>query len=228
MQNISQVEDKHVQDEMDLRASQETETRNCATALRHMEAFCRGQSASGDIHHRVISDQDRRELAKAKVRWQNMDKKHEDEISVLRGEQTRRMTQRIHRQQLEVQQLEKRQNTELEAIQEHYDGALHTWKMEAERRRERMKEWWHLQVEIWRKDTEGEGVLFEHRLPSPEWSDVDDESAERGRRDTLHELPSISGTAREGENKSASPPARQAKGISTTIALRGSSIVGQS
>ncbi|KAL1301432.1 hypothetical protein AAFC00_005686 [Neodothiora populina] len=155
MLNLSQVEDKHVQDEMDLRATQEAEARNTATALHHMEAFCRGESSSSrERHHRIITEQDVRELAKTRHRAEDMDRKHEGEISVLRGEQTRRMSQRMHRQELEVQQLEKRQQKELDDLEGRKDEAIRALKEDLNEKKEWLMDWWKIKVEIWRKDIE--------------------------------------------------------------------------
>ena len=229
-QNISQVEDKHVQDEMDLRKSQSTESRNTATALRHMEAFCRGQTTSGEPHHRRITEQDRGELAKTKRSAMQMDKRHESEVSVLRGEQSRRMSQRVRRQDVELQQLEQRQIKELEDIDEQYESALRELEDETEKMRERLYDWWQLQVEICRRTLENEtGILIEGALPAITWPDED----YRGyveRRDTLNESPHTRPGA-NGVRKGSSPRPPAAAtgkdmGISTTFALR-SSAVGQ-
>lgn len=228
MLNLSQVEDKHVRDEMDLRACQDTETRNTAIALRHMEAFCRGESASGEQHRRLISDQDRRELAKTIHRADQMDKKHEGEINVLRGEQARRMAQRIHRQELDVHQLENRQRRELEAVQDQYEGALLELKDEVQRMRERLHRWWQLQVEIWRKGLEQEtGTVFDGALPLLEWPDDDDEEFPKARRDTLDDLPVLAGIHRGREAFSAKPPLPSMSkelGLSTTYQVRNSAV----
>lgn len=228
--NISQVEDKHVQDEMHLRAIQDTEVSNTATALRHMEAFCRGERTSGELHNRTVSEQDRGELAKTRQRAEQMHKKHESEINVLRGEQNRRMTMRLQKQEAEIELLEGKQKRELGAIQEQCEGAVNEWEDQIETMKGRMEEWWQLQTEIWRKLLEKEtGIAFHAPLPSVEWPDEDCDDAEDESRDILNELSTREGARRGREGSSPKPPSptmNKEIGISTTFAVRGS-VVGQ-
>lgn len=222
MQSVSRVEDKHVHDEMDLRSHHETEARNIAIALRHMEAFCKGESASGEPHHRIITEQDRRELVKTKTRAEALEKKHLAEISVLRGEQTGRMNQRVRRQEVEVQQLTHRHKRELDDVRERHKVALKKWMDEAERKRGLLEGWWRMQVDICKMELEREeGVAFQGSLPPVEWPALNVDGTER-----LQEMPvRAESVAEEARSRSpqASPLSRR-KGISTSIALRGSII----
>ena len=162
-----------------------------------------------------------------------MDKKHESEISVLRGEQARRMTQRTHRQDVELQQLEHRQKMELESLDEQYACALEEWDSETDSMRDRLHGWWHLRMEIWRKMLEREtGSVFHGILPPVEWPNeaVSSESVEKSRRDTLNESPTGSGAmiSREPSSTKSATSSSMTKeiGISTTFAVR-SNVVGQ-
>jgi len=191
---------------MDLRTAQATESRNTATALRHMEAFCRGASStSGTPHHRPISEQDRAELAKTRQRAEQMARRHGGEIAVLRGEQSRRMGVRIAGQEREMRELEQRQSVEIETLHEQDEAELRRWREETDAMRKRLRGWWDLQIEIWRRLLEKEtGVLFDGVLLGIEWpADDDDETENRDgrkgeveRRDTLHDSPTSVGAER--------------------------------
>lgn len=228
--NIASVEDKHVRDEMDLLAVQETERRNTAIALRHMEAFCRGESTSGEPHKRVVSEQDRMELAKTKYRAEQMERKHEGEINVLRGEQARRMSLRIQKQETEKQQLQAKQTAEVQRCEEQYQSALHEWKDYADKARAKVQEWWALKVDVWRarSTTSEAGTAFDGPFPPLSWpgeegrGEADSSEAKRGALGTCVDgrgtVAKQSGASRTCVR--AASPLGPEKGISAAFTLR--------
>lgn len=116
---VMAADDKQVKAEADLRDVHAREKQNCATALKHMEAFCAGILSSGEGHDHLITDQDLAGLQKTKDLQSSMDRKHASSITVLRGEQRRRMTLRIQRQESEVQALQA-QNRRMELVLEQW------------------------------------------------------------------------------------------------------------
>lgn len=111
--SMSEAEDKQVQAEAALRALHEQETRDHATALRHMEAYCAGTYVStGEAHHRNVTEQDLAELASARRVKDGMEGRQRSAINVLRGEQARRLRLRAQRQEREVVELRRVQRRE--------------------------------------------------------------------------------------------------------------------
>ncbi|PNS15985.1 hypothetical protein CAC42_4386 [Sphaceloma murrayae] len=145
---IVSVEDKHISAEADLRTAQDTERRNTQTALKHMEAYCRGESANGEPHGRTISEQDRQELAKAQRLRDNMDIRHESAINVLRGEQNQRLRRRVQRHDQEIEQLQRRRERELDRIQRDLDMEALEWKSQVSQKRAVLERWWAMETQI--------------------------------------------------------------------------------
>ncbi|KAF4549339.1 Hypothetical protein D9617_22g066850 [Elsinoe fawcettii] len=165
------VEDMHVSAEADLRESQETERRNTHTALRHMEAYCRGESANGEPHGRTISDQDRLELVKAQRLRDNMDIRHESAINVLRGEQNHRMRQRLKRHDQEIDQLNRRRERELDRIKRDFISETREWSAEMQRKKATLERWWIIETQIClKKHGESMGLSFDDLLTPLAWS----------------------------------------------------------
>lgn len=218
---ISDVEDKHVAAEAWLRDSHHTERRNTATALRHMEAYCRGESANGQPHGRGVTDQDRRELERTRQMRDLMESRHESAINVLRGEQNQRMRLRLQRQEKETDRLERSKEAALTTADKEIHFQLQDWEEEVATKRARVESWWHLETEIWRKKLERDtGVLFDGDLPLISWQDdYEDNEHLTNRIDGYHDRDqSIEGALRLA-------PGKKDAGISTTFAVR-SKVVG--
>jgi hypothetical protein len=181
---IGRIEDKHVIDELDMREAHELETKNNTIALTHMEAYCKGQTASGEAHDRTITDRDLAELTKARRARDQMDAKHSAAISVLRGEQGRRISQRLLKQEEELAELEMRQLKELESLQRECDEMVRMWDEDTQKRRRKLERWWNIETEIWRKKVERDThVHFSGVLPQIQWPCA--ASAEKDKRETL-------------------------------------------
>ncbi|KAG8629165.1 hypothetical protein KVT40_003030 [Elsinoe batatas] len=169
--NVATVEDMHVSAEADLRTAQETERKNTQTALRHMEAYCRGEYANGEPHGRTISDQDRLELAKAQRLRDNIDIRHESAINVLRGEQNHRMRLRLQRHDQEAAQLQRRRERELDRIQRDLNDELGDWTTEMQRKKEVVQRWWDIETQICLKRYGASmDLVFDDPLTSLAWS----------------------------------------------------------
>ncbi|KAK4989453.1 hypothetical protein LTR50_003196 [Elasticomyces elasticus] len=207
------VEDKHLMDELELLKSHDVEKRNCAVALRHMEAYCNGliSSTSHERHNRPVTEQDRKELAKQYWLRDNLEVKHASAINVLRGEQSHRLRIRQQKQEKEAVQLEREQEMELDSFEHRAVSELEELEDVMLRRRRRMIARWDLGLEIWRSRLDHEtGVSFARALPPIAWPDL---SADGGK----------AGAAGAFEAPSLLPPGKQESGISTRFTIRGKS-----
>lgn len=213
-------------DEADLRETHEAERRNTATALRHMEAYCRGETTTGEQHGRTVTDQDMRQLSKARYARDNMDTRQTGAINVLRGEQSRRMSRRLLKQEEELLQLEARQQRELDSIQQDHDNALRVWVQEVSKMKAKLQEWWSIETEIWRKRLEKEtGAYFGGTLPPVSWYGESDGDVVERRvpNGTLFEEEHVEGSA---GSSPLLPAIKRESGISSAFAVR-SSMVGR-
>ncbi|TIA41238.1 hypothetical protein D6C78_01918 [Aureobasidium pullulans] len=228
---IARIEDKHVVDEHEMREGHEIETRNNAIALKHMEAYCRGETTSGERHDRAITDRDLAELTKARRARDQMDAKHSGAISVLRGEQSRRISQRLVKQEEELLELESRQMKELESLQRECDDMVRDWDEETQKRRSKLERWWTMQVEIWRKNLEQEtGVQFSEDLPPIQWPLPDNnETIKRKdptKRHTIAGSPAPGLQSHGSRELSSISPTRKHHRISTAFTIR-SGMIGK-
>lgn len=173
------VEDKHVSAEGSLRIAQDIEKRNHSVALRHMEAYCRGQGSTGQPHYRSITDQDRRELARARHTHDQMDFKHQSAINVLRGEQNQRLRARRVRQAHEFGMLGVDKDLAMRELEATHADDLGRWDQEVSRNKAKLREWWYLQTETWRQKVAWySGMVFDGRIPSVSWSARDANTAD--------------------------------------------------
>lgn len=226
---ISRIEDKHVVDEHEMRQSHEIETRNNAIALKHMEAFCRGETTSGDRHGRAVTEQDSRELTKARRARDQMSAKHSGTISVLRGEQSRRISQRMLKQEEELADLEKRQIKELESLQRECDEMIHDWDEETQKRRVKLQSWWDIELEIWRKKLERDtGIHFSGSLPLIPWPGVNvvDNKRDTSKRHTVAASPVSDMRSGANSVRASISPGRKEHRISTAFTIR-SGMIGK-
>ncbi|KAI5199565.1 hypothetical protein E4T39_06122 [Aureobasidium subglaciale] len=228
---IARIEDKHVIDEHGMREEHEVETRNNAIALKYMEAYCRGETTSGDRHERAVTDRDLAELTKARRARDQMDAKHAGAIGVLRGEQNRRISQRLARQEEELSELESRQRKELESLQRECDDMVREWDGATQKRRAKLERWWKLQTEIWRKELDREtGVQFAGDLPPIRWPHVDTNQNNRRRDPTkrhtiaVSPAPGLQPDATRGPRSMS--PARKQHRFSTAFTIR-SGMIGK-
>ncbi|KAG9948109.1 hypothetical protein KCU85_g5228, partial [Aureobasidium melanogenum] len=228
---IARIEDKHVLDEHEMREAHEVETRNNAIALKHMEAYCRGETTSGDRHERAITDRDLAELTKARRARDQMEAKHSGAISVLRGEQSRRISQRLVKQEEELAELEARQVKEIDSLQRECDDMVRAWDDETQKRRAKLETWWNIQVEIWRKKLERDtGVQFSGELPTISWPSTDVVESNRRRdptkRHTIAVSPAPGLAPAENRGPRSVSPARKPHRISTAFTIR-SGMIGK-
>ncbi|KAI5270403.1 hypothetical protein E4T47_06192 [Aureobasidium subglaciale] len=226
---IARIEDKHVIDEHEMREGHEVETRNNAIALKHMEAYCRGETTSGDRHERAVTDRDLAELTKARRARDQMDAKHAGAIGVLRGEQNRRISQRLVKQEEDLSELESRQLKELESLQRECDDMVREWDAETQKRRAKLERWWNLQTEIWRKELDREtGVQFTGDLPSIRWPHINNNENNRRRDPTKRHTIAVSPAPGLQPDASRAPrsvsPARKPHRFSTAFTIRGGMI----
>ena len=166
----SDAEDKQVKAESDLLEAQEKERCDNATALKHLEAYCAGTYSNGESHDRVITDQARLELDKARWHRDSMGVRHESAINVLRGEQNRRLRLRAVRQDRELQDLRRQQRKEELELERSCNGELAKLNDSLDEKRRKICWRQELQMAIFAKKVEAEtATQLECRLPIADW-----------------------------------------------------------
>jgi hypothetical protein len=140
--------------EHDLRKAHEVETQNVATALKHMEAYCLGSSQTHPDHAHTVTEEDFKKLDRQRMLQQNLPRKHENAINVLRARQERETKGKLQKQETELKLLAAAH--EKERVTEEADLVKEAEKLEAviEARRRRLLQRWDLKFEMWRRDWE--------------------------------------------------------------------------
>lgn len=137
-----------------MRKGHEQETQNVATALKHMEAYCLGTNVNHPEHAHTVSEEDFRKLDRQRMTQQNLPRKHENAINVLRARQERETKRRLEKQADEVARLEIEHQQEKEAMEATNKKNMERLEGIIEARRKRLLQRWDLKLEVWRRDWE--------------------------------------------------------------------------
>ncbi|KAF2030292.1 hypothetical protein EK21DRAFT_112013 [Setomelanomma holmii] len=167
---LEHLEEHQILAEHDLRNAQDLETQNVATALKHMEAYCLGSGQSHPDHPHTVTEDDFMKLDRQRMLQQNLPRKHENAINVLRARQERETKNRSQKQDTELKLLEAAQ--EKERVAEEAEFAKEAGKLEAviESRRKRLLQRWDLKFEMWRRDWEEQhGFKVTLQLEHEDW-----------------------------------------------------------
>jgi hypothetical protein len=154
LQELERLEEMQVIAEHDLRKAHAQETQNVATALKHMEAYCLGSELSHPDHHHVVTQDDFKKLDRQRMMQQNLPRKHENAISVLRARQERDMRNKLQKQQAELDLWETAHEVERAAKESEHAKEMERLEVLIDERRKRLMRRWDLKFEMWRRDWE--------------------------------------------------------------------------
>ncbi|KAL2757850.1 hypothetical protein ACRALDRAFT_1074716 [Sodiomyces alcalophilus JCM 7366] len=114
----TQLEERQIEAEMEMRATLEQEQKSVLIRLRHMEAYCDGlgHSPESGLPPRAVTERDLRELGQQYNLRDGMARLHESKINVLREKQAKRMGDLVARQEEEVDKFEADRDRALEAL----------------------------------------------------------------------------------------------------------------
>jgi len=153
-QEIERLEERQISAEHDLRQAHEQETRNVATALKHMEAYCLGTNANHTEYAHEVTQEDLKKLDRQRQTQQNLPRKHQNAINVLRARQERDMKRKMEKHALELDALDV-------AFAQDKLTEQATYLKERERldaliaaRRKRILRRWDLKFKLWRREWE--------------------------------------------------------------------------
>jgi hypothetical protein len=156
LQELERLEEMQVIAEHDLRKAHAQETQNVATALKHMEAYCLGSDLSHPDHHHVVTQEDFNKLDRQRMMQQNLPRKHENAINVLRARQERDMHNKLQKQQAELSVWETAHEVERAAQESEHAKEMERLEALIDQRRKRLMRRWDLKFETWRRDWEVE------------------------------------------------------------------------
>ncbi|KAI0388473.1 IBR domain-containing protein [Xylariaceae sp. FL0594] len=165
------LEDRQVIAEMELRSMLEQSEKNVRTRLRHMRAYCDGpgQSPTGEMPARVVTERNLRELGQQYNLAKNMKQLHQARINVMRDQQAKALEQLLERQESELQRLAEKNEREKEQLESEFADKEDALSMALSARQSVLELRWRLEMEVTRKELEAERGLQYAPFPSLEW-----------------------------------------------------------
>ena len=185
---LNNLEQRHLDAEVDLNRQLELERQACDTRLRHMQAYCNPRSTVQGMPDRVVTKNDYRQLEQQYHIRNGMDNLHASRINVLREKQGKQTERIMAKQEAELEALEsefERQNDELDITFEEEERSL---RQEFAERKKRLIRRWNLAELIERRRLELEKGVQYGPLPAVKWSHDSDEARERRDERTRGEI----------------------------------------
>jgi hypothetical protein len=170
MHELEHLEEVQIMAEHNLRETHALETQNVATALKHMEAYCLGSGQSHPDHPHIVTEEDFKKLDRQRLIQQNLPRKHENAINVLRARQERETANRLQKQETELQLFNEADERERKTEEAEHTKEMEKLEAVIETRRKRLLQRWDLKFEMWRRDWESQhGTAVTLRLEHELW-----------------------------------------------------------
>ena len=185
---LNNLEQRHLDAEVDLNHQLELERQACDTRLRHMQAYCNPRSTVQGMPDRVVTKNDYRQLEQQYHIRNGMDNLHASRINVLREKQAKQTERIMAKQEAELEALEsefERRNDELGINFEEEEQNL---QQEFAERKKRLIRRWNLAELIERRKLELEKGVQYGPLPAVKWSRDTNEARERRDERTQREI----------------------------------------
>ncbi|KAH8707158.1 hypothetical protein GQ44DRAFT_817617 [Phaeosphaeriaceae sp. PMI808] len=162
VQEVEDLEDEHVIAEHELLKVHAVETKNVATALKYMEAYC---TSSGQWFFHIVTDEDMRKLDRQRLTQKALPQKHRSAINVLRARQEREAKAKLEKQQTELDHLTATYTAARTTPSSDHASDLRKLDATMETRRKRMLQRWTLKFEMWRRDWEAQHSVHVVDMP---------------------------------------------------------------
>lgn len=179
--STSELEDRQIAAELELRNSLDQSERSVRLRLKHMEAYCDGlgRHPVSPAPTRVVTERDLRELGQQYNLRDGMDRMHQAKINVMRDRQTKRMEELLDRQDAELDKLYDQRQVELDNVSAQFsrEEAMATAFFEA--RQSRIHPRWVLAIEVLSKQLEERSGQEVVRVAPPRWPEVAIEPEEK-------------------------------------------------
>ncbi|KAL5117764.1 hypothetical protein ACEQ8H_004374 [Pleosporales sp. CAS-2024a] len=151
---LEHLEEVQIVAEHDLRKAHDVETQNVATALKHMDAYCLNSGQPHSDHAHVVTADDFKKLDCQRMVQQNLPRKHENAINVLRARQERETKNKIRKQEAELSLLDAAYERQRATQEAEFAAEMEKLAALMEKRRRRLQQRWDLKFQMWRIDWE--------------------------------------------------------------------------
>ncbi|KAG6010117.1 hypothetical protein E4U21_000151 [Claviceps maximensis] len=176
--DTSLLEDRQIDEELDLRSTLDQEARSIHIRIKHMEAYCHGlaknPSTSGDntsLPPRVVTDQHLRNLDHQYNLRDDVERQHQAKINMMRDRQSKRMEELIQKHEAQLDALTKRNQKAYAALGDSFARERETFDSVFEARQSRFTARWALAIEVQCKQLEERDGLRYSVVAPPSWSE---------------------------------------------------------
>lgn len=184
---LTNLENRHLSAEADLRRTLDMERQACDVRLKHMQAYCNPRSNVQGMPERTVTKADYRQLEQQYHVRNGMENLHASRINVLREKQAKQLERIIAKQEAETEKQATDLELENEELEQQFQGVEEELKRGFKERKRRLVKRWGMAEAIERRKLELEtGEMFAE-LPLIEWGD--DKGADGDpRRESCHRI----------------------------------------
>ncbi|KZF20424.1 hypothetical protein L228DRAFT_240946 [Xylona heveae TC161] len=201
--NATNLEDRHVAEEMEQRTSLEQQYKSCLVRLKHMEAYCYGPTGKDG---RVVTDRNLRDLRQQYKTRDDMDRLHEAKINVLRERQAKQLEALTDKQEDEYNRMEERNKQEFDSLRKAFADENSEFAQVFENRKQALVARWILAEDILRKKLEEKHHLDFGPLPPVEFPIPNEDNDAELVNGTGQSVSALNGTGLQTQTPTPSEP----------------------
>ncbi|GAB0132462.1 hypothetical protein EsDP_00000897 [Epichloe bromicola] len=168
----SQMEDRQITEELDLRSTLAQAARSIKVRIKHMEAYCDGLGQNPSASNgppRVVTEQNLRDLGHQYNLRDDMERQHQAKINMMRDRQSKRMEELAQKHQVALEALVERNQKAMDELRESLPREQKTFESVFEARQSRLTSRWILAIEVQCKQLQERDGLKYSVLAPPTW-----------------------------------------------------------
>lgn len=168
----SQMEDRQITEELDLRSTLAQAARSIKVRIKHMEAYCDGLGQNPSASNgppRVVTEQNLRDLGHQYNLRDDMQRQNQAKINMMRDRQSKRMEELAQKHQVALEALAERNQKAMDELRESLPREQKTFESVFEARQSRLTSRWVLAIEVQCKQLQERDGLEYSILAPPTW-----------------------------------------------------------
>ncbi|KAG5917659.1 hypothetical protein E4U42_007166 [Claviceps africana] len=168
----SQLEDRQIDEELDLRSTLDQAARSIKIRIKHMEAYCHGlgkNPTASSLPPRVVTEQHLRSLGHQYSLRDDVERQHQAKINIMRDRQSKRMEELLQKHELQLDALSERNDKAYAALSQDLLRERETFETVFEARQSRLTARWALAIQVLCKQLEERDGLRYSVVPPPSW-----------------------------------------------------------
>ncbi|KAG5939856.1 hypothetical protein E4U53_007721 [Claviceps sorghi] len=170
--DTSQLEDRQIDEELDLRSTLDQAARSIKIRIKHMEAYCHGlgkNPTAPSLPPRVVTGQHLRSLDHQYSLRDDMERQHQAQINIMRDRQSKRMEELLQKHEAQQDALSERNEKAYAALGQDLLREREMFATVFEARQCRLTARWALAIKVQCKQLEERDGLKYSVVPPPSW-----------------------------------------------------------